>query len=215
MLTTTDVLAAATVLWLLLPPIGIGFIAFATVYAAALGLGVLSHIPGGLGVFEVAILYAIGSRVPPSAVMAALVAYRAIHYLLPLLLSTILLAGFETRRFFAAKIGERVGRAAARLAPSFLAATTFAVGATLVVSGAMPAFTDRLQILAIHVPLWAVETAHLLASIAGLVLLFTARGLLRRLDGAWWLALSVTLLSIRSAWSKGLPSSPRPRPCCC
>jgi phosphatidylglycerol lysyltransferase len=55
-LTTTDVLAAAAVLWVLLPPTGIGFLAFAAVFAAALGLGVLSHIPGGLGVFEVAIL---------------------------------------------------------------------------------------------------------------------------------------------------------------
>ena len=47
---------------------GIGFLAFAAVYAAALGLGVLSHVPGGLGVFEVAILYAVGSKAPVSAV---------------------------------------------------------------------------------------------------------------------------------------------------
>jgi phosphatidylglycerol lysyltransferase len=199
-LTTTDVLAAAMALWVLLPSTGIGFFAFAAVYAAALGLGVLSHIPGGLGVFEVAILYAVGSKASPGAVVAALVAYRGVYYLLPLLLSTVLLAGFETRRL----IGERIGRAATRLVPSFLAATTFAVGATLVVSGAMPAFTDRLQVLAIHVPLWAVETAHLLASIAGLVLLFAARGLLHRLDGAWLLALLMTLLSIPFCLVKGL-----------
>ncbi len=203
-LTTTDVLAAAAVLWVLLPPTGIGFLAFAAVFAAAIGLGVLSHVPGGLGVFEVAILYAVGSKAPVSAVAAALVAYRAIYYLLPLLLSTVLLAGFETRRFLGAALGERISRAATRLAPSFLAAATFAVGATLVLSGAMPAFTDRLQILAVRVPLWAVETAHLLASIAGLVLLFAARGLLHRLDGAWWLALSMTLLSIPFCLVKGL-----------
>ena len=203
-LTTTDVLAAATVLWVLLPSTGIGFIAFAAVYAAALGLGVLSHIPGGLGVFEVAILYAVGGKVPPSEVAAALVAYRAVYYLLPLLLSTVLLAAFEARRFLGAEIGERVGRAATRLVPSFVAATTFAVGATLVVSGAMPAFIDRLQILAIKLPLWAIETAHLLASVAGLVLLFTARGLLHRLDGAWWLALAMTLLSIPFCLIRGL-----------
>jgi phosphatidylglycerol lysyltransferase len=203
-LTTTDVLAAATVLWVLLPPTGIGFVAFAAVYAAALGLGVLSHIPGGLGVFEVAILYTVGGKVPASAVAAALVAYRVVYYLLPLLLSTLLLAAFEMRRFLAAGIGERVGRAASRLVPSFVAATTFAVGATLVVSGAMPAFTDRLQILAIRLPLLVVETAHLLASVAGLVLLFTARGLLHRLDGAWWLALTMTLVSIPFCLVKGL-----------
>lgn len=99
-LTTIDLLAAAAVLWVLLPPTGIGFPAFAAVVAAALGLGLLSHIPAGLGVFEIVILYAVGDKVPVGAVAAALVAYRAIYFLLPLLLSTMLLAGFETRRFF-------------------------------------------------------------------------------------------------------------------
>lgn len=136
------------------------------VYAAALGLGVLSHIPGGLGVFEIAILYAVGSKAPVSAVAAALVAYRAIYYLLPLFLSTILLAGIEARRFLGANTGQRIGRAAGRLAPPFVATATFAVGATLVTSGAMPSFTERLQLVALHVPLWAVETAHLLRQIA-------------------------------------------------
>lgn len=68
----------------------------------------------------------------------------------------------------------------------------------------MPAFTDRLQILRVNVPLWAVETSHLFSSIAGLVLLFTARGLFHRLDGAWWLAFSIALISIPFALTKGL-----------
>ena len=70
-LATLDILAAATALWVLLPGAGTSFIAFAAVYAAALALGVLSHVPGGLGVFEVAILYVIGNKAPPSAVAAA------------------------------------------------------------------------------------------------------------------------------------------------
>jgi lysylphosphatidylglycerol synthetase-like protein (DUF2156 family)/type IV secretory pathway VirJ component len=68
----------------------------------------------------------------------------------------------------------------------------------------MPAFVDRLQILHIAVPLWAVEVSHFLTSVAGLFLLFAAHGLYRRLDGAWWLALSMTLLSIPFSLIKGL-----------
>jgi phosphatidylglycerol lysyltransferase len=105
--TTADLLAATAVLWVLLPPTGIGFFAFAVVFAAALGLGVLSHVPGGLGVFELVILYAVGSRAPVSAVAAALVTYRAIYFLLPLSVSTVLLAGLEARRLLGAKIGRR------------------------------------------------------------------------------------------------------------
>ncbi len=105
---------------------GTELIAFAAVYAAALTLGVLSHVPGGLGVFEVAILCAFGNKAPPSAVAAALVIYRAIYFLLPMLLATVLLAGFEARRALYSEIGQRFGRAAAQLAPSFIAVTTLA-----------------------------------------------------------------------------------------
>jgi phosphatidylglycerol lysyltransferase len=104
---TADLLAAAAVLWVLLPPTGIGFFVFAVIFAAAVGLAVLSHVPGGLGVFELAILYAIGGNAPVSTVAAALVAYRAIYFLLPLSLSTVLLAGFEAHRLLNAKIGRR------------------------------------------------------------------------------------------------------------
>jgi phosphatidylglycerol lysyltransferase len=204
LLTAVDVLAAALALWVLLPPAGIGFFAFAAIYATALALGVLSHIPGGLGVFEVAILYAVGGNGSASAVAAALVIYRAIYFLAPLLLSTVLLATFELWRSLDTATGRRIGRGATQLAPLFLAATTFAVGTTLVASGAMPAFVDRLQILQVAVPLWAVETSHFLTSVAGLVLLFAARGLYFRLDGAWWLALSMTLVSIPLSLIKGL-----------
>src|ERR1700722_4141239 len=204
LLTAIDVLAAAATLWVLLPSVGIGFFAFAAIYCVALALGVLSHIPGGLGVFEVAILYAVGSSAPVDAVAAALVTYRGIYFLLPLLLSTLLLTNFELRRSLGTATGQRIGRAASDLATLFLAATTFTVGTILVVSGAMPAFVDRFQILHIAIPLWAVEVSHFLTSVAGLFLLFAAPGLYRRLDGAWWLALSMTLLGIPFSLIKGL-----------
>ena len=199
-----DVLAAAATLWVLLPPLGISFFAFAAIYATALALGVLSHIPGGLGVFELVILYAVGGNAPVNAVAAALVIYRAIYFLAPFLLSSVLLASFELRGLLGTATARRIGYAASQLAPLFLAAATFTVGATLVVSGAMPPFVDRLQILHIAVPLWAIEASHFLTSIAGLLLLFAARGLYLRLDSAWWLALSITLLSIPFSLIKGL-----------
>ncbi len=202
--TAVDVLAAAATLWVLLPSVGISFFSFAAIYAAALALGVLSHVPGGLGVFELAILYAVGRDAPVNAVAAALVTYRGIYFLLPLMLSTVLLANFELQRSLDTPMGRRIVREASQLAPHFLAVTTFTVGAILVLSGAMPAFVDRLQILHVALPLWAVEVSHFLTSVAGLFLLFAARGLYLRLDGAWWLALSMTLLSIPFSLIKGL-----------
>jgi len=97
-LVTADILAASAVLWVLLPTSPVDFLTFTALYASALILGVLTHIPGGLGVFEVVILYALGRSTPVSTVAAALLAYRAIYFLLPLLLSILLLVGFEVRR---------------------------------------------------------------------------------------------------------------------
>lgn len=100
-ITMIDIVTAATSLWVLLPPVGIDFVGFATIYAAAIGLGVLSHAPGGLGVFEAVLFYAVGTQAAPSAVAAALLAYRAIYFLLPLAIATALLAGSEIRRSLA------------------------------------------------------------------------------------------------------------------
>ncbi|MFP3547646.1 lysylphosphatidylglycerol synthase domain-containing protein, partial [Rhizobium sp. SIMBA_035] len=60
-ITALDVAAAATVLYLLLPeapPFG----AFLLVYLLALAAGVLSHVPGGVGVFEAILLAAFADK---------------------------------------------------------------------------------------------------------------------------------------------------------
>ena len=54
--TITDIAIASSVLWFLLPPSGIDFPTFVVIYTAALGLGFVSHAPGGIGVFEAVML---------------------------------------------------------------------------------------------------------------------------------------------------------------
>jgi uncharacterized membrane protein YbhN (UPF0104 family) len=93
-----DVAGAALALFVLLPPIHTGFIAFLAVYTIALSLGVIGHTPGGLGVFETAMVFALGGTVPPEAAVAALLTYRAIYFILPLLLSGALLAHSRSGR---------------------------------------------------------------------------------------------------------------------
>ena len=63
-ITALDVVAAATVLYLLLPeapPFG----AFVLIYLLALAAGVLSHVPGGVGVFEAILLAAFADKRMP------------------------------------------------------------------------------------------------------------------------------------------------------
>ena len=62
--TAIDIVMAATVLYLLLPPNDMNFATFLAVFAAAIFAGVASHVPGGVGVFETIIITALPSSVP-------------------------------------------------------------------------------------------------------------------------------------------------------
>jgi len=96
--TMVDIVVSSGTLWVLLPASDVDFPAFVVVYTAALSLGLLSHTPGGIGVFDAAVLYAVGTQGSPSAVAAALITYRAIYFLLPFAIAAVLLAATELRR---------------------------------------------------------------------------------------------------------------------
>ncbi|HXT05667.1 MAG TPA: bifunctional lysylphosphatidylglycerol flippase/synthetase MprF [Roseiarcus sp.] len=200
-------IGAAAALWALLPPGQIGLLSFVPLFVAATALGSLSHVPAGAGVFEFVLLWALRGHASGEAVAAALIAYRAIYYVLPLALSAAVLAAFEWRVAFDPKMPRadaKLARAAARLTPTFVGAVAFTIGVILIFSGATPTFGKRLSLLARHTPLWAVETASLLGSMLGVAYLFLARGLIGRRDGAWRLAAAATLASLAFALLKGL-----------
>ncbi|MFT4047951.1 MAG: bifunctional lysylphosphatidylglycerol flippase/synthetase MprF [Solimonas sp.] len=199
-LSVVELVFSAAALWFLLPHGGISFATFVAFYAIAITLGIISHVPGGLGVFEATLLLAYAGRVPTEQLAGALVLYRGIYYLLPLLVAVAMLAIFELRVGVAAP----VTRAAARLSPALLAAFTLIVGIMLLVSGVTPATDEAAELLALKVPLPLVEASHFIGSMAGIAFLFIARGLLHRLDAAWWAAVFLAALSFVLALPKGI-----------
>ena len=66
----------------------------------------------------------------------------------------------------------------------------------LVFSSVTPTPDENLAFLSSYVPLPILEGAHFLASLLGLVLVIVARGLARRLDGAWWAALVIAVVAL-------------------
>lgn len=52
-------------------------------------IGAASHVPGSLGVLEASVLWLFGAQAEPLNVLAALLAYRALYYLVPLLIAAI------------------------------------------------------------------------------------------------------------------------------
>jgi uncharacterized membrane protein YbhN (UPF0104 family) len=90
-----DQCAAAGVLYVLLPSHAeLDYFAFAAIYVFACILGVLSNAPGGIGVFEAAMLKAVPVA-SEDALLASLVLFRVIYYLLPFLFALAFLGAHE------------------------------------------------------------------------------------------------------------------------
>ncbi len=93
-----DWILAAAILYPLLPAnTPLSFLDFLGIYLLAMFAGVVSNVPGGLGVFETVILLILSPKVSPAAVLGSLLAYRAIYYFLPLLVAVGLLGLYELK----------------------------------------------------------------------------------------------------------------------
>jgi phosphatidylglycerol lysyltransferase len=205
LVTVLDVAFSASALYALLPPEAqISWPAFFAVYAVAIGLGIVSHVPAGLGVFETVIIAALGSQVGTEAVLASLVAYRVIYYVLPLMVAILLVTVTELRQLAATPLSAGLSRTTGRLAPTLLATLALVLGAMLVLSSVTPTPTTQLSTLSEVLPLPVVEGAHFLASILGLMLVIVARGLAQRLDGAWWGGVLIAVLALLLSLAKAM-----------
>lgn len=206
LLSTLDWALAAVVLYVLLPPgVGLSFGHFLALFVLAQVLGVASHVPGGLGVFETVILLSLRGANQGPALVSALLVYRVVYYLAPLAVATALMTlhelGQRTERL------TRVGMALAEwwpaLAPRLFAALVFAAGTFLLFSGAKAPVESRLAWLGDLLPLAVMELSHFLGSLVGLGLLLLASGLERRLDAAYHLTLGLLAAGAATALLKG------------
>jgi phosphatidylglycerol lysyltransferase len=200
-----DLLCAASVLYVLLPEqAALGFIAFAGIYLIAIAAGVISNVPGGIGVFETVLLLLLQS-VPQDRLLGALVAYRAIYYFAPFAIALALLGAHElwVHRSPAVRLA-RLGRTfLIAVTPQAIAIAVFVAGAVLLFSGATPGLGKRLDLLRNFVPLPILELSHLLGSAVGVGLLVIAHGLYRRLETAWWLTVWLLCAGILLSLLKG------------
>ncbi|MDK1376313.1 bifunctional lysylphosphatidylglycerol flippase/synthetase MprF [Sinorhizobium sp. 6-70] len=203
LVTALDLAASASVLYVLLPSGTIGWPAFLAVYSFAVGIGVLSHVPAGLGVFEAVMIATLGRTADVDTILGALVLYRLIYHVLPLLIAIVVIIGVEVRQFAGHPAASSVRRIGGRMAPLLLATLALVLAIMLVLSSVTPTPGENLAFLESYVPLPLVEGAHFLASLLGLALVIVARGLALRLDGAWWasvvIAAAALLLSLLKA----------------
>ena len=196
---------AGAVLYVLLPPSGLSFLQFLGAFLIAILLGMASHVPGGVGVFEGLMVLLLKPYLTSGQLLPALVVYRAVYYLLPLAVALIGLVTDEVRqrRAQAARISAALGQLTEQLAPRVLAIFTFLAGLVLLFSGATPAAAGRLELLDRVLPPGVIEASHFLSSVAGAALLILSQGLARRLDAAYYLTAATIVTGMAASLLKG------------
>lgn len=206
-----DWLLAALVAWILLPTAPLlTFPVFVGLFALAQAIGVLSHVPGGLGVFDTLMVLFLGQWLPAHEVLASLVVYRVVYYLLPFVAASLTLSALaiHKRQVMLQSAVRRTAQLAQRWGPTtlptILSAAVFASGVVLLISGATPADRARIAFLDRMLPLGVIELSHLSGSFVGAAMLVLAWALKRRIDVAWGLTVAALCAGIAASLLKGL-----------
>lgn len=198
-----DCALAALLVWLLLPAGSAPYPAFAGAYVVATLAGLASAVPGGAGVFE-GVMLALSPNLARAPLAAALVGYRLIYYLAPLLVAAVLLA----RSDLAARRMARFAAIWRSLAPLALSLAAFALGAVLILTGIGRIEPERLAILQANVPVLILETSHMLSLVSGLALMATSLGLFRGRARAVPIAAAAAAIGASTALLRGLDIGP-------
>jgi phosphatidylglycerol lysyltransferase len=205
-LSMTDMVVAASALWMLLPDSARpSLLAFSGAYAAAVLAGLISTVPAGLGVFESVILLLLPD-IPGDQLLGCLLVYRVVYYLAPLALATLFFVLIELgrQRTTIRRVNALASMYVKPIAPQLAGVLIFVSGAVLLVSGATPAIDVRLRELHRMVPLPVLELSHLVGSVVGLGLLIVARGLFRRLRAAYHITFWLLVVGAVASLLKGI-----------
>jgi phosphatidylglycerol lysyltransferase len=204
-ISAVDWALAGAVLYVLLPSYAPGFLTFLGIFLVAILLGMVSHVPGGLGVFEGLMVLLLGPSLTSAELLPALVVFRVVYYLMPLLIGLVglVIDEMSQQRTAMARAGAALGRMTEEWTPRALAVLAFLSGILLLLSGATPAAEGRLSMLDRILPLGIIETSHFIGSIAGVVLLILSQGLARRLDAAYYATSVVLVIGMVASLLKG------------
>jgi len=210
-LSLADLALAGAVFFMCLPdPAAASYPHVLAVFVVALTAGIISHVPGGLGVFETIILVGLSNEVPGNQILAALLVFRVMYFLLPLVTACGLFGGLEAiqARRRITRVSQGLAGWVTPAAPTVLAGCSFIGGAVLLFSNAMPESGTRLRLVSAVLQLPVIEASHFLGSVVGVFLLLLSSQLQRRSRAAWLITLLLLLLGSIAELLNGLEWEP-------
>ncbi|RYY75681.1 MAG: bifunctional lysylphosphatidylglycerol flippase/synthetase MprF [Gammaproteobacteria bacterium] len=201
-----DLTIASIVLYIpLLNFTDISFSEFLIYYVVAQLFGLISQVPGGIGIFEGGFMYLAGSRFPPEQLLSALIIYRIVYYIIPLFIAGLLIVAYETKshRFVYTLKLHYLFKIVHLATPKIFSVLLLIGGSVLLVSGATPGIQERLDWLQFFLPLPLIEFSHLVNSLVGLGMIFLSRAVGLKLDSAYYATIILLSVGIIVSLAKG------------
>ncbi len=203
LLATVDVAVTATIFYALLPESpGLTWTIFLGVYVASYTAGLAANLPGGIGVFDTAILLGLEPYVSAPHIVGAIVVFRLYYYIIPLFFAGGLFAGNEILLrgggvLRAVGAGQSAARAAAPWSePDFAVATATGLvalcGAMLLMLGVIAPSTDYSWLDPEYADI-AFRAGQFVPSLIGAGLVVMALALSHRVNLAWSLTILLLL----------------------
>jgi len=210
LLATVDVALTAAIFFTLLPAApGLTYLRFLGVYVASYTAGLAANLPGGIGVFDSAMLLGLEPYLDAPPVVGAILIFRLYYYIIPLFLAGSLFAGNEVLVRGAVLRGRVArGTAATRWSePDFaVAAGTGAVTLCGVLLLSLSVLDPRPDFSWIN-PDFAViveNAGQYVPSLIGTGLLLLALGLAQRVTLAWGSTIVLLLLGAAFTGAQGI-----------
>ena len=212
LLATIDVAVTAAIFYALLPTgTGLTYARFLGVYLASYTAGLAANLPGGLGVFDTAMLLGLAPYLEPPQIVGAIVVFRLYYYIIPLFLAGSLFAGNEIllrgrgllKPAAQLKSVQTIGRWSE---PDFAIATGAGAvtlcGVLLLSLGVVATGTDVSWVDPDFVDVVA-QAGQFVPSLIGAALLVMAVGLVQRVRLAWHTAIGLLLVGAVFTWVQG------------
>lgn len=94
-----DLVASSLILFLLLPPVeNLTYPLFLAIYLIGFIGGIISQVPGGLGIIETILVLMLDAFIEPGQILSAVLVYRLIYFIAPLVTASMLLLFHEFRQ---------------------------------------------------------------------------------------------------------------------
>ncbi len=212
LLATCDVAVTAAIFYALLPRAPeLTYVRLLAVYLTSYTAGLIATLPGGLGVFDSAMLFGLAPYLPAPTIVGAILVFRLYYYVIPLFLAGSLFAGNE--------IVLR-GRVLLRRPSAVVAVPRWSEPDFAVAAGSAAVALCGFLLLSLGVVeqrpdvTWfdpdfatvASQAGEFVPSLIGAALLVLAAALSRRVNLAWGATILLLLAASVFAWAQGEPN---------